>query len=206
MGEILNEWEYRQARAQLRTAETSGQAAELAGLVASFEALRSAGGLSLELTALEDLGGALIKARIARGWTHAQLAQRLQMPKQQVQRYEASEYRSASLRRIGEIARVLGIRVNATVEVGERPELAAGLAKSLAGYSAAAAVKDVEQRLRLRRMTTEEARRVFEDMCDTYHQLRHLHPTPTTGGPEVLGHRLVVRRALDELARKLGEQ
>jgi len=49
----------------------------------------------------------LIRARIASGLSQKQLAQRLGMPEQQIQRYEAIEYESVSFARISEIAEAL---------------------------------------------------------------------------------------------------
>jgi ribosome-binding protein aMBF1 (putative translation factor) len=49
----------------------------------------------------------LIRARIASGLSQKELADRLGMPEQQIQRYEAKEYRSVSLARISEVAKVL---------------------------------------------------------------------------------------------------
>jgi ribosome-binding protein aMBF1 (putative translation factor) len=49
----------------------------------------------------------LIRARIASGLSQKELAERLGMPEQQIQRYEAIEYESVSLARISEIADVL---------------------------------------------------------------------------------------------------
>lgn len=49
----------------------------------------------------------LIRARIAAGLSQRELAERLKMPEQQIQRYEAKEYESVSLARIAEIAKVL---------------------------------------------------------------------------------------------------
>jgi ribosome-binding protein aMBF1 (putative translation factor) len=49
----------------------------------------------------------LIRARIAAGLSQKELAERLGMPEQQIQRYEAIEYESVSLARIIEIARAL---------------------------------------------------------------------------------------------------
>jgi ribosome-binding protein aMBF1 (putative translation factor) len=49
----------------------------------------------------------LIRARIAAGLSQKELAERLGMPEQQIQRYEAKEYESVSLARISEIAKVL---------------------------------------------------------------------------------------------------
>ena len=50
---------------------------------------------------------ALIKARIARGLTHKQLAYILDLKEQQIQRYEANDYMNVDLGRVQEIARVL---------------------------------------------------------------------------------------------------
>lgn len=49
----------------------------------------------------------LIRARIAAGLSQKELAERLGMPEQQIQRYEAKEYESVSLARIAEVAKVL---------------------------------------------------------------------------------------------------
>lgn len=49
----------------------------------------------------------LIRARIASGLSQKALAERLGMPEQQIQRYEAKEYESVSLGRISEVARIL---------------------------------------------------------------------------------------------------
>jgi ribosome-binding protein aMBF1 (putative translation factor) len=49
----------------------------------------------------------LIRARIAAGLSQRELAERLGMPEQQIQRYEAKEYESVSLARIAEVAKVL---------------------------------------------------------------------------------------------------
>jgi ribosome-binding protein aMBF1 (putative translation factor) len=49
----------------------------------------------------------LIRARIAAGLSQKDLAERLGMPEQQIQRYEAVEYESVSLARIMQIARAL---------------------------------------------------------------------------------------------------
>lgn len=49
----------------------------------------------------------LIRARIASGLSQKELAERLGMPEQQIQRYEAKEYQSVSMGRISEVAKVL---------------------------------------------------------------------------------------------------
>jgi HTH-type transcriptional regulator/antitoxin HipB len=58
-----------------------------------------------------DLHEPLIKARIARGWTQADLAQKLQLKEQQIQRYEQSNYATASMFRMQEVATALNIEI-----------------------------------------------------------------------------------------------
>ena len=56
---------------------------------------------------LDELGALLVKARIARGWSQADLAEELDMEPQQVQRYERSDWQKASLWRLQEAAEAL---------------------------------------------------------------------------------------------------
>ena len=49
----------------------------------------------------------LIKARIARGLTHKELAQRVGIKEQQIQRYEATDYEAANLSRLQAVASAL---------------------------------------------------------------------------------------------------
>lgn len=62
---------------------------------------------------LQDLPEALIKARIARGWSQKDLAKRLRIREQQVQRYENDEYERVPFWRMVEIASVLGVQISA---------------------------------------------------------------------------------------------
>jgi uncharacterized protein len=57
---------------------------------------------------LTDMGAALVDARRASGLTQAQLADTLGVKRQQVQRWEATGYRSASLERVSRAAAALG--------------------------------------------------------------------------------------------------
>jgi hypothetical protein len=52
-------------------------------------------------------------------------------------------------------------------------------------------------------MTADQARRLFDDMCDTYYRLAPLHRT-VAEGLEGVEHRLAVRKAFEMLARKRG--
>ncbi len=60
-----------------------------------------------ELNVFSDLPNVLIKARIAQGLSQKDLAQRIGVKEQQIQRYEATDYSSASLARVREVASVL---------------------------------------------------------------------------------------------------
>jgi len=91
------------------------QLEELREQIAEFEALRSGKRSVISLDSLEELPQALIQARIAAGLTQRELAEKLGLKEQQIQRYEATEYASADLARLSEVARALRIRVREDV-------------------------------------------------------------------------------------------
>ncbi|MEB3885516.1 helix-turn-helix domain-containing protein [Lyngbya sp. CCY1209] len=98
----------------LRKAEREALEAQLAELrtqVEEYEALKAGRYAVLELNSLEELPPALIKARIAAGLTQKDLAQRLGLKEQQIQRYEETEYASASFTRLVEVSHALGVRI-----------------------------------------------------------------------------------------------
>ncbi len=131
---ITNEVQYRATKAHLDRFEEAAaniearpgkrtrlEALELAALgaraddrraeLADDDELRSGALLSFEAGSLEELSTVLVKARIARGWTQRELADALGMAEQQIQRYEANEYRSTSLARLCDIANALGVTI-----------------------------------------------------------------------------------------------
>lgn len=59
------------------------------------------------LTVVADVPATLIKCRIAKGLSQKDLAERLQLKEQQIQRYESTDYSSASFARIKAIAEAL---------------------------------------------------------------------------------------------------
>lgn len=97
------------------------QAADLRAELEEYDRLRSGDVSSIEASSLAELSTLLIKARIARGWTQRQLADALGVAEQQVQRYESTEYRSASLARICDVADALGITVSERAELSGSP-------------------------------------------------------------------------------------
>ena len=82
------------------------QLATLRSELRDYERLR-VGRRRVPLTVLEELPNALIRARIAAGLTQRELAQRIGIKEQQIQRYEATQYASASLDRVRQIARAI---------------------------------------------------------------------------------------------------
>src|SRR5437867_2108395 len=60
-----------------------------------YEALKSGKRRVIELDSFEDLPRVLIQARIASGMSQEELAKRLGVKPQQIQRYEATDYISA---------------------------------------------------------------------------------------------------------------
>jgi HTH-type transcriptional regulator / antitoxin HipB len=70
----------------------------------------------ITIAAIDELAIGLIKARISAGMTQKELAAKIGVQEQQIQRYEETRYASASLVRLVEIARALEIRLTRPVE------------------------------------------------------------------------------------------
>ncbi len=93
--------------------------AERQELIESLEAYRAAqdGDVTgLKARSGNDIGALLVAARVAKGWKQKELARRLFLPEQQVQRYEAERYRSISLSGLQRVARKLGIQLAAHID------------------------------------------------------------------------------------------
>ncbi len=131
---IKNERQYRITKAQAarfaqsldnitqRSSETEGihpliakaqedsvrsQLADLEQELRDYDSLKAGKFPVDELSVVAGLPTALIKARIARGLSQKDLAERLGLQEQQIQRYEATDYASASLTRIKEVVGAL---------------------------------------------------------------------------------------------------
>jgi transcriptional regulator with XRE-family HTH domain/dephospho-CoA kinase len=103
---------------KLQKAQIDGLRSQLADLrreLEEYEALRSGRRKVLELNSFEDLPRALIQARIASGMSQEELAKRLGLKAQQIQRYEATDYGAASLARVSDIAKAVGLQVKEDV-------------------------------------------------------------------------------------------
>lgn len=79
--------------------------------IAEYEALTSGKARVPEVKSLDQLPQILIQARIANGLSQRDLAEKLSMKEQQIQRYESTEYASASLTRVLEVARSLDVKL-----------------------------------------------------------------------------------------------
>src|SRR2546425_2401044 len=112
----------RPSNISLRLWEAQRQAAqsqmeELQEQVEAYERLQLGKSKEVVLEGVEDLPKALIRARIASGMTQEGLARRLGLKAQQVQRYEATEYDSASFARICKVVQALGLRIPKAVRL-----------------------------------------------------------------------------------------
>lgn len=97
---------------RLRRSQADALRSQLADLqtdLQQYESLRSGKCRVIRARSLDDLPRALIQARVALGLSQRDLAGRMGLKEQQIQRYEATEYASASLRRISEVVHALGV-------------------------------------------------------------------------------------------------
>jgi transcriptional regulator with XRE-family HTH domain len=94
-----------------------GQLESLLKEIHDYETLRSGKISTIELESLAELPDGLIRARIAAGLTQRELAERLGMREQQIQRYEASRYNGATFSRMVDVADAIGIRIRKRLEL-----------------------------------------------------------------------------------------
>ena len=87
------------------------QLADLREELEEYERLKASDFSVISVASFEELADGLIKARIAGGLNQRALAQRLGLKEQQIQRYEAERYASASYRRLCQVARALEVRI-----------------------------------------------------------------------------------------------
>lgn len=146
--DITNEREYRIARAEAGRLEallaqqdretegldprlkqavhgaTASRLDELRARIAWYENLKRAGGAVVELDSLEQLPSLLVQARVASHLTQRELAQRLGVSEQQVQKDEEAGYAKASLQRLIEVARALDVPIRLTAALPSARETA----------------------------------------------------------------------------------
>ena len=98
--------------AQAQEDALRSQLADLEEELHEYESLKAGKFPIDELSVVAELPTVLIKARIAQGLSQKDLAERLGLQEQQIQRYEATDYASASLTRIKEVVSALGAAAN----------------------------------------------------------------------------------------------
>jgi transcriptional regulator with XRE-family HTH domain len=96
-------------RRKLEIAAVEGQLGELRAQLTEYDALRDGRVAVGELSSLDDLPRLLVRSRIAAGLSQRSLAERLGLKEQQIQRYESSDYASASLSRLRQVADAVGL-------------------------------------------------------------------------------------------------
>lgn len=107
------------------------QIKELNAEINEYDDLKSGRISAVELDSLGDLPDGLIRARIAAGLTQKDLAERLGLKEQQVQRYEATRYESASFARVVEIAKAIGVKITKRIEFHDVETTVNGVLKRL---------------------------------------------------------------------------
>ena len=103
-----------EVHARLLQAEREAMESQLVDLreeLEEYEQLKSTDLSVISVASFEELADGLIKARIAGGLSQRVLAQRLEIKEQQVQRYEAERYASASYQRLCQVVRALEVRI-----------------------------------------------------------------------------------------------
>ena len=103
---------------RLLKAELDGMRSQIRDLefeVKQYEDLQGTSPEDVVLTSLDDLPEALARMRIVRGLTQEQLAERLGIKPQQVQKWEAGGYQRASYASVLKAAKALGIDMEGTV-------------------------------------------------------------------------------------------
>jgi HTH-type transcriptional regulator/antitoxin HigA len=81
--------------------------------VREFEELQNAS--LLHMKSSEDFARVLIQGRVARGLTQNELAKKLNLKPQQIQKYEATQYQGASLKRILDVLVALDLDFEADI-------------------------------------------------------------------------------------------
>ncbi len=88
------------------------QLQDLEAELADYVRLKGSGTAHIAIGSVSALGRGLVQARIAAGLSQKELANRLHLKEQQIQRYEQTEYETASLGRLADVARVLHVRID----------------------------------------------------------------------------------------------
>lgn len=114
---IKQGWDPLLVQAQLRALKV--QFEELQAEIGQYEILKSGQIRQLTAETVSEIGNRLIEARIAQRLTQKDLAERLGMKEQQIQRYEQERFSSASLSRLAEICDALDVTFHLDMGLSE---------------------------------------------------------------------------------------
>ncbi len=101
--------------AKAMRAGVQSQLDDLEAELAEYDRLREGKVVTLEVESIIGIGVVLIKARIVRNMTQKELAERMSLAEQQIQRYEATQYRGVAAERLQQVADALNVRVREVV-------------------------------------------------------------------------------------------
>lgn len=118
--------------AKLQASAIRGQVEDLRAQLLEYDWLERERPTQLRFDSLSDVARLLIKARLARGMSQRELAELLGMKEQQIQRYEATDFESASFARILEIADALDLSFSGVAEIEQSRLSVTDLFSSLA--------------------------------------------------------------------------
>jgi transcriptional regulator with XRE-family HTH domain len=114
LGPILGTEETADWKAEALRGSLLAQLNDLDAELVEYEQLRAGHAPAvIGIESLDELPRRLIQARIAAGMTQRELAERLGLREQQIQRYEAEEYAGAGLSRIRDVMSALGVDLDA---------------------------------------------------------------------------------------------
>jgi transcriptional regulator with XRE-family HTH domain/Zn-dependent peptidase ImmA (M78 family) len=134
IGDIARSGPRENVHPRLLEAEREAMESQLADLQAElmeYDRLKSSDLSVIAVNSFDELADGLIKARIAGGLSQKALAERLGLKEQQIQRYEAERYASASYQRLREIADALGVRIRNDILLPVVPDSFGGLVNKL---------------------------------------------------------------------------
>ncbi len=96
---------------------------DLTSELSEYDSIQSGRVKTFEVNGIDNLGDALVKARIARGWTHRQLSRVLGVSEQMIQKDEARSYERAGLARLADIADGLGYELTGLLKPSAQAQL-----------------------------------------------------------------------------------
>ncbi len=88
---------------------------ELEREIVEYDRLKSGQITQFPIESLQDLPRVMIEARIAAGLTQKELAEKIGVQEQQIQRYEANNYQAVGFDRLQEVLSALDVTIGKTV-------------------------------------------------------------------------------------------